>query len=49
MSIDKFDKRVNKMSPEELQGFLAMRRRGFTVPAKKGKGSYKRSDFKKGE
>lgn len=37
-----------KMSPEEVQGLLAMRKRGGYVPAKKGKGSYKRQQFKKG-
>lgn len=40
--MDKFDKRMNKKSPEELQEYLAFRRRGSKVPAKKGKGSYKR-------
>lgn len=40
--MDKLDKRVNKKSPEELQEYLAFRRRGSKVPAKKGKGSYKR-------
>lgn len=38
-----------KMTPEQLAAFLALRRRGGIVPAKKGKGSYKRSEFKKGE
>lgn len=41
-------KNYKKMSPEELQGLLAMRKRGGYVPAKKGKGSYNRRDFKKG-
>ena len=31
-----------KKSPEELREYLAFKRRGFKVPAKKGKGSYKR-------
>ena len=38
-----------KKTEQELQEYLAFRRRGYTIPAKKGKGSYKRSDFKKGE
>ena len=38
-----------KMSHEELQGLLMMRRRGGKVAAKKGKGSYDRKAFKKGE
>ena len=42
------DKRVNKKSPEELQEYLAFRRRGFKVPAKKGKGSYDRKKMKRG-
>lgn len=33
---------------EELQKFLAFRRRGFAVPSRKGKGSYDRRKFKKG-
>lgn len=37
-----------KMSPEELQNYLRFRRKGSVVPAKKGKGSYNRKDFKKG-
>ena len=42
------DKRVNKKTGEELQQYLAWRRKGSKVPAKKGKGSYNRKDFKKG-
>lgn len=42
------DKRVNKKSPEELQEYLAFRRRGFKVPAKKGRGSYNRKKMKRG-
>ena len=38
-----------KMTAEEVQGLLAMRKRGGKVPAKKGKGSYDRRAFKKGE
>ena len=36
------DKRVNKKEGEELQQYLAFRRRGSAVPSKKGKGSYQR-------
>ena len=43
------DKRANKKTGEELQMYLAFRRRGFKVPSKKGKGSYNRVQFKKGE
>lgn len=42
------DKRMNKMDAETLQQFLVFRRRAGRVPAKKGKGSYSRKDFKKG-
>ena len=37
-----------KMSPEELQAYLAFKRHGYAVPAKKGKGSYDRKKFKRG-
>ena len=43
------DKRVNKKTGEELQQYLAFRRKGSVVPAKKGKGSYDRKKFKRGE
>ena len=36
------DKRIFKKSGEELQEFLAFRRRGHKVKSKKGKGSYTR-------
>lgn len=42
------DKRMNKKTGEELQQYLAWRRKGSSVPSKKGKGSYNRKDFKKG-
>lgn len=42
------DKRVNKKTGEELQAYLQFRRKARRVPSKKGKGSYKRSDFKAG-
>lgn len=40
--MEKFDKRMFKKSPEELQAYLAFRRKAGRVPAKKGKGSYNR-------
>ena len=46
--MEKFDKRMNKMDAETLQQFLAFRKRANKIPAKKGKGSYNRKDFKKG-
>lgn len=45
--MEKFDKRMNKKTGEELQAYLAFRRKAGRVPAKKGKGSYNRKDFKK--
>ena len=44
----KRDKKDNKKVGEELQQYLAWRRRGSKVPMKKGKGSYNRQNFKKG-
>lgn len=44
--MEKFDKRILKMSPEELQQYLAFKRKGGKVPSKKGKGSYNRKKFK---
>ena len=46
--MEKFDKRMLKMNPEELQQYLAFKRKGSKVPSKKGKGSYDRKSFKKG-
>jgi len=43
------DKRINKKSKEELQEYLRFRRRASRVEAKKGKGSYKRNKFKRGD
>ena len=40
--MDNFDKRMLKKSPEELQQYLAFKRKAGSVPAKKGKGSFKR-------
>lgn len=33
-----------KKTPEEVQEFLKFRSRGFLVPNKKGKGSYRRKE-----
>ena len=38
------NKRVLKKEGEELQQYLYFRRRGFVIPNKKGKGSYKRKE-----
>ena len=35
-----------KMKGEDLQQYLAFKRRGFSVPPKKGKGSYNRKKIK---
>lgn len=43
------DKRINKKSPEELQGLMHFRKRGYWLKNRKGKGSYNRADFKKFE
>ncbi len=45
--MENFDKRMNKKTGEELQQYLAFRRKAGRVPAKKGKGSYDRKNFKK--
>lgn len=42
-------KEMNKKTGEELQQYLQFQRRASRVPAKKGKGSYKRSDWKAGK
>lgn len=41
-------KEINKKTGEELEMFLAFRKRAFKIKAKKGKGSYNRKKFKKG-
>ena len=38
----KIDKSIFKKSPEELQEYLKLMRKHGIVPARKGKGSYKR-------
>lgn len=45
----KFDPRVFKKTPEELQEMQKFWKRGSRVENKKGKGSYNRQKFKKGE
>ncbi len=46
--MENFDKRMLKKDPEELQAYLAFRRKAGRVPAKKGKGAkYDRKNFKK--
>ena len=45
--MEKFDKRILKKEGEELQQYLAFRRKAGRIPAKKGKGSYDRKSFKK--
>ena len=42
MKKQKFDKRILKKNPEELEAYLQFQRRGSMVESKKGKGSYKR-------
>ena len=39
---EKFDKRIFKKSPEELEQYMMFKRRGSVVESKKGKGSFKR-------
>jgi stalled ribosome alternative rescue factor ArfA len=39
---EKFDKRIFKKSPEELEQYMMFKRRGSVVENKKGKGSFKR-------
>lgn len=46
--MEKFDKRINKKTGEELQQYLAFRRKAGRVSSKKGKGSYDRKRFKGG-
>ena len=44
----KYNKSINKKSPEELREYLAFKRRASRIEPKKGKGSYNRKSFKKG-
>ena len=43
------DRRQFKKTGEELQQYLHFRKRGHVVPNRKGKGSYNRNAFKRGE
>lgn len=43
------NKEAMKKSGQELQDFLAFRKRGYWVKNKKGKASYDRAKFKRGE
>jgi hypothetical protein len=47
--VTEMDRRCFKKTGEELQQYLAFRRRGSKVANKKGKGSYNRQKFKRGE
>ena len=49
MKKEKIDRRMFKKEGEELQQYLHFRKRGGTVKPKKGKGSFDRKTFKKGE
>lgn len=42
MKKKKFDKSIFKKTPEELEAFLAFKRKGSVIESKKGKGSYSR-------
>ena len=44
--MNNFNKRINKKSKEELQEFLSFRKKSYSIPAKKGKGSYNRNKIK---
>lgn len=44
-----FDRRIFKKTGDELQEYLAFKRRGSRVENKKGKDSYNRRKFKRGE
>lgn len=41
---EKFDKRMFKKSPEELEQYMMFKKRGSSVKPKKGKGSFKRRE-----
>ena len=49
MKNKEYGKRMFKKTGEELQQYLAFKRKGSKVDNKKGKGSYNRQNFKKGE
>ena len=37
------DKRIFKKSNEELSAYLQFKRKGYAIPPKKGRGSFKRN------
>lgn len=43
------NKAIFKKEGEELQSYLSFKKRGFVVPAKKGRGSYNRKKSKRVE
>ena len=45
----KFDKSINKKSSEELEQYMAFRRKGSRIEAKKGRGSYTRKSKHKNQ
>lgn len=47
--MEKFDNRINKKTGDELQQYLAFKRKSGVVASKKGKGSYDRKKFKRGD
>jgi stalled ribosome alternative rescue factor ArfA len=49
MKKEKIDRRMFKKEGEELQQYLHFRKRGSRVENKKGKGSYNRQKFKRGD
>ena len=49
MKKEKIDRRMFKKEREELQQYLHFRKRGSRVENKKGKGSYNRQKFKRGD
>ena len=49
MKKEKIDRRMFKKEGEELQQYLHFRKRGSRVENKKGKGSYHRQKFKRGD
>jgi stalled ribosome alternative rescue factor ArfA len=42
MEKKKIDKSVFKMNPEELENWMRLRKAGYKIENRKGKGSYKR-------
>lgn len=44
--MERIDRRIFKKSPQELEQYMAFKRRGGKRPPKKGKGSFKRNKKK---